>query len=183
MRKLKEIIKTLHKGAYAHIPNRNWENDAEIPEECRADPNSRIEDIAYQMVYNEEGKKLRVILGGGRRNFINATDEDEEGSKGYRTDGRNLIDEWLAERNKEGRANYISHKRQLEEIDFEKVDFLLGLFESSHMLYRLDVLDGNLERQEPQLSDMVGAAVRILKKNENGFFLLVEGGRIGEQKI
>ena len=32
---------------------------------------------------------------------------------------------------------------------------------------------------EPSLTEMTEKAIRILQKNSNGFFLFVEGGRIG----
>lgn len=75
---------------------------------------------------------MKVILGGGRRGFINTTMQDNEGRSGLRTDGRNLIDEWLEERNKDGDAKFIWHKKQLEEIDIDKTDYILGLFEHDH---------------------------------------------------
>jgi alkaline phosphatase len=135
-------------------------------------------DIAHQLVYNEEGRKLKVILGGGRRSFINATARDDENRAGYRTDGRNLIEEWLRERNRDGKAEYIWHNQQLREVNVDETDFLLGLFEHDHLLYRLDVVAANLLHQEPMLTDMTRTAINMLKKETNGFFLLVEGGRI-----
>lgn len=165
-------------GAYAHISHRDWENNIAISSACRTLPNVTIRDIAYQLIHNEEGKNLKVILGGGRRNFINTTVLDDEGSPGLRTDGRNLIDEWLEERNKIGDAKYVWHKQQLNEIDFNKTDYLMGLFENDHCLYNLDVQNNNLQDQEPSLTDMTIAAIKMLKKDDNGFFLFVEGGKI-----
>ena len=46
-----------------------------------------------------------------------------------------------------------------------------GLFEPGDMMY-------DLERNadtDPSLTEMVEAAIKILKKNPNGFYLLVEG--------
>jgi len=117
-------------------------------------------------------------MGGGTRHMLNNTMQNDEGRFGERTDGRNLIDEWLEERNKEGKATYISHKQQLDELDVDKTDFLLGLFEHDHCMYRLDVLNNKLENQEPLLTQMTETAIKMLQKEENGFFLLVEGGRI-----
>lgn len=117
-------------------------------------------------------------MGGGTRHMLNNTMQNDEGRFGERTDGRNLIEEWLEERNKEGKAVYISHKQQLDELDVDKTDFLLGLFEHDHCMYRLDVLNNGLEKQEPFLTQMTETAIKMLQKEENGFFLLVEGGRI-----
>ena len=48
----------------------------------------------------------------------------------------------------------------------------VGLFSSSHMKYRLDQRrDGD----EPALADMTEKAIRILRRGNNGYFLLVEG--------
>lgn len=138
----------------------------------------RTVDIAEQLVYNEEAQKFKVILGCGRRNFINATVRDEENVLGRRNDGRNLIEEWIQERNRAGKAEYVWHRQQLDEIDVDKTDYLLGLFESDHCMYRNDIIDNRLLRQEPLLTDMTRKAIQMLQKDENGFFLLVEGGRI-----
>jgi len=35
---------------------------------------------------------------------------------------------------------------------------------------------------EPHIADMTEKAIRILQKNTNGFFLLVESGRIGKEQ-
>ena len=117
-------------------------------------------------------------MGGGRRQFIDATMADDEGVAGSRTDGRNLIEEWITERNKNATAEYIWHKQQLDEIDVQKTDYLMGLFENDHCMFNLDIMNNNLQNQEPSLTDMAVKAVQMLQKEENGFFLLVEGGRI-----
>jgi len=39
------------------------------------------------------------------------------------------------------------------------------------------------EGGEPSLSEMTEKAIRILQKNPQGFFLLVEGGRIGALNV
>ncbi|KAG5683693.1 hypothetical protein PVAND_012959 [Polypedilum vanderplanki] len=165
-------------GAYAHSPHREWENNAAISSTCRNSNTSRIVDIAHQLIYNEEAQKFKVILGGGTRHFLNTTMQNEEGRAGERTDGRNLIDEWLQERNKIGKAKYFWHKQQLDELNVDDTDYLLGLFEHDHLMYRLDVVNARLQAQEPMLTDLTRAAIKMLKKEDNGFVLLVEGGRI-----
>ena len=49
--------------------------------------------------------------------------------------------------------------------------FCVGLFSDSHMTYEL----ARNKSQEPSLSEMTTKAIEILKKNDKGFFLLVEG--------
>ena len=49
-----------------------------------------------------------------------------------------------------------------------------GMFEPGDMEYEVD-----RKANEPSLTEMTQKAIEILSKNENGFYLLVEGGRIG----
>ena len=53
----------------------------------------------------------------------------------------------------------------------------LGLFERSHMQYEAEREDD--AAGEPSLAEMVEKAIQMLRKNSKGFFLFVEGGRIG----
>ena len=165
-------------GIYAHTSHRDWETIAAIPASCRNATKNAVLDIAQQFVTNEVSKNLKVVFGGGRKNFIPTTEVDEEGRPGLRTDGRNLIDEWMKQTSTKGNAKYIWHKQQLDELDIEGSDYLLGLFESDHCMFQLDIENNNLQRQEPSLTDMTAAAIKILQKEEKGFFLFVEGGRI-----
>jgi alkaline phosphatase len=59
-------------------------------------------------------------------------------------------------------------------IDASKTDRLLGLFTSSHMSYDLD----RDPAKEPSLAEMTTKAMDVLGKNNKGYFLMVEGGRI-----
>jgi len=57
--------------------------------------------------------------------------------------------------------------------DFDSV-LCAGLFSPSHMTYRLDRLRSG-SNEEPTLADMTEKAMRILRRGNNGYFLLVEG--------
>ncbi|CAO1408222.1 unnamed protein product [Diamesa hyperborea] len=162
-------------GAFAHSANRYWENDYEL--ELSNCDSTKYDDIAKQLVYNVEGKNFKVILGGGRE-FINSTVNDEEGIPGRRSDGKNLIDEWKTERSKLGNASYVWNKQQLNDIDFETTDYLFGLFENDHCAYHLDTINNNKQKEKPSLTDMTVAAIKMLSKDDNGYFLFVEGGKI-----
>lgn len=59
-------------------------------------------------------------------------------------------------------------------VDLPQTDKILGIFSSSHLEYKLLA---NAETQ-PSLIEMTAKALEVLKKNEDGFVLLVEGGRI-----
>lgn len=54
----------------------------------------------------------------------------------------------------------------------------LGLFEPKDMQFEVDRAS-KLSPDEPSIAEMTEKAISILQKNPNGFFLLVEGGRIG----
>lgn len=69
---------------------------------------------------------------------------------------------------------YLWNRAQLLEAAADLPEYMLGLFESSHMQYHAEADPAT----EPTLADMTEAAIRSLSRNENGFFLFVEGGRI-----
>lgn len=68
-------------ATYAKTASRYWESNENTPDEC--------DDIAKQLIYGEIGSRIDVIMGGGRRHFLPNT------QGGFRTDSRNLIDEYL----------------------------------------------------------------------------------------
>lgn len=161
---------------YASSPNRDWENDATLKD--ATDDTSTCKDIALQLVeYNLNSKSggIKVMFGGGRRNFIpnNETDPEHVSKKGRRTDGRNLIREYLE---KTTDAQYVWNKTKFDEIDVNKANKVLGLFEYSHMNYEADRV--NDTAGEPSLAEMTEKAIKILSRNPKGYFLFVEGGRI-----
>ncbi|KAL3861252.1 hypothetical protein ACJMK2_007300 [Sinanodonta woodiana] len=55
----------------------------------------------------------------------------------------------------------------------DNIDIHVWLFAYDHMAYEIDRTD-----KEPSLAEMTEKAIRILRKNPKGYFLLVEGGRI-----
>ena len=159
-------------ATYAHAPDRDWEDDSLMPAAARE---QGCRDIAQQLIALPQGDGLEVALGGGRRGFLprRAADPEYPGSRGARQDGRDLTREWLTTRTG---AAYVWNRRQLAAIDPDRVEHLLGLFEPSHMQYESDrAQDG---AGEPSLSEMTRLAIRILRRNPRGFFLMVEGGRI-----
>ena len=112
-------------------------------------------------------------MGGGRRHFIPNTVTDEEGKTGKRTDGVNLIDSWKA---KYAVGNYVYDQAGFDALGADSATKVLGLFNSSHMEYEAD--RANDVAGEPSLSEMTSKSIDILSKNDKGFFLTVESGRI-----
>lgn len=159
-------------ATYAHVPERNWEADAEMPDEALA---QGCADIARQLIEFDHGNGLDVVLGGGRGAFLPATQADPEhaGESGAREDGVNLIDSWLSA-HPEG--DYVWNEEQFKTLDPQREAPVLGLFEPSHMQYELD--RGNDPAGEPSLAEMTRFAIEKLQASGSGYVLVVEGGRI-----
>jgi len=107
-----------------------------------------------------------VFLGGGWRYFTKVD------GKTKRTDNRDLVQEFK----KEGYKTFIS---ETSTGDFRKYmpsagDKVLGLFTSSHLPYAIDRID----TKTPSLAELTSKAINLLSKDKDGFFLMVEGGRI-----
>lgn len=163
-------------AAYAHAANRRWECDSYLPRNL----DSNCKDIARQLIEEEPGNKINVIMGGGRRCFFgpNFQDPGFSGQSGIRQDNRNLIDQWIEQRRAQNEKNYafVNSSQDLRSVDVDKTDYLLGLFSYSHMNY--EELRDTSPSGEPSLSEMTETAIKILAKNPKGYVLVVEGGRI-----
>lgn len=109
-------------------------------------------------------------MGGGAQEMgLNMT---ETGSC-VRSDGKNLVNEWQAKHPK-GRA--VTNTQDLMSIDISNTSHILGVFSSSHMPYH-----AVKTAETPSLANMTMQAIRLLKKNKNGFLLMVSNAV--EQKI
>lgn len=110
--------------------------------------------------------------------FFNDTQFDEEGKRGGRMDGKDLIEDWKIERSKVGKASYVWNRDGLNAVNYDDTEYLLGLFENDHFQFNLDIIKNNQQKQLPSLADMTASAIKMLAKEKNGYFLFVEGGRI-----
>ena len=159
-------------ATYAHVPERNWEDDHDLTDEAVA---NGCKDIARQLIEFPYGDGLEVAMGGGRRNFWprNMADLEDEGKTGERDDQRNLTQEWTENYDN---AAFVWNKEQFDNIDPQNTDHLLGLFDRSHMEYSEDRKDD--VGGEPSLTEMTDKAIDVLQKNDKGYFLMVESGRV-----
>jgi len=145
-------------AVYAHSPDRDWESDASIPESERG---KGCTDIAAQLV----NFPFSVALGGGSREFFG------KAKGGKRLDDKaDLIAAWRRAQN----GHFVTTSAELANAPSDGRP-LLGLFAVSHMSY---ILDRPSNSVEPTLSEMTGAAIDRLAKDPDGYFLMVEGGRI-----
>ncbi len=156
---------------YAHTPERAWERDGDLPPAARE---AGMADIARQLVENPHGDGIDVVLGGGRCWFVPAGTEGPaaEGCARLRTDGRDLLEAW---RSRTGGA-VVFDAKAFRAVDPATTRALFGLFAPSHLQYEHDRKRD--PRGEPSLTEMTEAAIRILSRDPDGFFLMVEAGRI-----
>ncbi|KAG7176594.1 Membrane-bound alkaline phosphatase-like 2 [Homarus americanus] len=159
-------------GTFAHTAERHWENDDDVNDDDY--DSEKCDDIAEQLVLGDTGSKIKVILGGGRQKFTPKGVVDPEGGDGgKRDDGKNLIETWLNHKQELGNATYTWNRDQFLTVDTANTDYLLGLFDWGHMGWAIDK-----EPSNPTLQEMAKAAIEILQRDDNGYFLFVEGGNI-----
>lgn len=159
-------------ATYSHSVDRDWEVDSVMPAAAKE---AGCRDIARQLVEFAAGDGIEVVLGGGRGAFLPATADDPEdaGTKGSRADGRDLTVEW---RTKNPTGQFVWRSTEFDAVKPGRGVRLFGLFERSHMEFEADrATDAG---GEPSLAAMTEKAIRILATDPDGYFLMVEGGRI-----
>jgi alkaline phosphatase len=66
-------------------------------------------------------------MGGGRTEFLPNNTNDEEGNKGRRADGDNLISRWESDKKERNVTfKYVWNREQLLSLDNETLDYTLG---------------------------------------------------------
>lgn len=144
-------------AVYAHIPDRDWESDSAIP---ASQQGQGCKDIALQLAE----AKFDLALGGGTSNFYG------KNLGGRRTDpAADLPAQWAA------KNGGVVVKDAAGLAAAPKGKPLLGLFSPSHMTY---MADRRPDSPEPTLTDMTAQAIERLKTDKDGYYLMVEGGRI-----
>ena len=172
-------------ATYAKSADRNWEDISDMPAEATAagcmdiaDQLVNFESLLEAKVANLNVDGIEVVFGGGRRHFLpkdaafNSADAVSS-VEGDRTDNRDLTAEWQA---KYSTGTYVMDQTGFDAIDPANTEHVFGLFNESHMQYEAD--RGNDVAGEPSISKMTEKAIDILNNNDEGFFLMVESGRI-----
>lgn len=144
-------------SVYARSADRNWEGDHSIPEDQRGQGCS---DIASQLVAAD----WNVALGGGLGAFFGSA------NGGRRLDAAaNLPAGWVARTG----GTFVTTAAELDAAPMDRPVF--GLFSPSHMTYMAERGDGS---SEPTLTDMTEQAITRLSSDPDGYYLMVESGRI-----
>lgn len=113
------------------------------------------EDLAEQQLY----QGVDLLFGGGYSYF----------SSDYREDKQDLIKEF----ENEG-YQVVRTKAEMDDLDPSKVGRVWGPFADKDMAYDID----RKHTEEPSLAEMSKKAIEILSRDKDGFFLMVEGGKI-----
>ncbi|MEK5067508.1 alkaline phosphatase [Sporosarcina sp. FSL K6-1508] len=109
-----------------------------------------IADDYYNELINGE-HKIDVLLGGGKSNFERS---DVNLTESFKKDG----------------FSYVTTKTELLN---DKNDQILGLFANGGLPKMIDSPEDT-----PSLEEMTTSAIDRLRKNDNGFFLMIEGSQI-----
>lgn len=105
-----------------------------------------------------------VLMGGGRNHF---TPRDAATNPKGRPDGRDLMGEFAAQ------GYYVAGTRA-GMMSAQPGRKFVGVYSAtSHLDYAYQ-----RRPEQPTLAEMTGKAIELLSKNPNGFFLMVEGGKI-----
>lgn len=146
-------------SVYARAADRNWEADAAIPEEERG---KGCDDIARQLVDAD----FDFAVGGGTGAFFG---KDKGGRRA--DDAADLPAEWVARTG----GTYATTANEMSAAPVGKP--VLGIFSPSHMTYMAEKT-GDKGASEPTLTEMTMSAIARLRRNDNGYYLMVESGRI-----
>lgn len=109
---------------------------------------------------------VTYVAGGGYRHFV-------AGKDSKRKDGRDLV----ASMAKDDYRTFIGTESVGSFRGYEPKagDKVFAAFTKSHAPYELDRMQNNAI---PSLAEMTEKGIELLSKNKNGFFMMVEGGRI-----
>lgn len=122
------VVHATPSALYAHTPNRKWECESKIN---AADRDQGCKDIARQLIEDDPGRNINVIMGGGRQCLVsNVSDTAEDPIDHWScvsSDGRDLIRDWAVDKkNRKLRHATVTNNEELERLDANNADFVLG---------------------------------------------------------
>lgn len=123
------VVHATPSALYAHVANRRLECEAHLKP---ADHEHGCKDIGRQLVEDEPGRSINVIMGGGRQCLVsNVTDSNEDPIDRwacYSKDGRDLIRDWSLDKEKR-KLNHavVSNNEELKNVNSKKVDYVMGM--------------------------------------------------------
>lgn len=146
-------------SVYSRSADRDWESDTSIPADQQG---QGCKDIALQLAE----ARFDVALGGGTAVFYG---KDKERA-GRRIDpGADLPAQWAVT----NRGTVVKTAAELAAAPAGNP--VLGLFNPGHLTF---MADRKPDSSEPTLTDMTAQAIARLKSDPDGYYLMVEGGRI-----
>ena len=144
-------------SVYARSASRDWEADSALPEGVDVD---LCRDIARQLVEAD----FDVALGGGLGAFYGSA------AGGRRVSAEaDLPSDWTERTG--GTVVRTGDAMMAAPADRP----VLGLFSPSHMTY---MVEREADSTEPTLTQMTASAIDRLSRDEDGYYLMVESGRI-----
>lgn len=119
-------------------------------------------EIARQYIFKTG---VDVILGGGKMRF-NSANKDKCGADG----------DFISAAQSKGYTVVYTKEEMLK---IQKTKKLLGLFSEGPLASGSKrASDDAIKTREPTLAEMTGTALKILEKNDKGFFLMVEASQV-----
>lgn len=124
------------------------------------------DDIALD--YLDSG--VEFLAGGGYRHFV---PKDWIGGKSKRTDERNVLSEFR----KQGYKVFYNESTvdEFRNYDTTSKEKVIATFTYSHLPYEIDRMKDD---KTPSLAEITEKGIDVLSQYEDGFFMMVEGGRI-----
>lgn len=103
-------------------------------------------------------------MGGGAQ-LLGLPMEPIDPDTCVRSDGKNLVEYWEGN-NPDGKV--VTNTEQLFSVDIANTSKILGIFATNHLPYHAVKTE-----ETPSLANMTKQAIKLLRKNNNGFLLMV----------
>ena len=137
---------------------------------AHVDERDREAEIAAQLVARND---LAFVAGGGRRFFLPGSWRRVFGRAGARTDGRDLLQEL-----REQGVSVAESGEALRQAVETGESRIVALLAEDHLPFELERRAKADKTGLPSLAELTELAVRHLARSGQGYFLLVEGGRM-----